>query len=83
MERFTYDAVNAILSHRCFWNNHQVGVYASLPQVVTAVTAIPRLHIKLTMKTLHGALWDVHTAVHTYKVVQITRAIVLPTVLPH
>lgn len=56
MERFTYDAVNAILSHRCFWNNHQVGVYASLPQVVTAVTAIPRLHIKLTMKTLHGAL---------------------------
>lgn len=55
----THYTIDAILSHRSFRNHHQVGLDAPLPQVVTAVTTIPWFHIKLTMKTLHGALWDV------------------------
>lgn len=57
----TYYTIDAILSHRSFRNNDQVGLNAPFPQVVTAVTSVPWLHIKLTMKTLHGALWDVDT----------------------
>ncbi len=52
----THYAVDAILSHRSFRNKHQVGLDTPLPQVVTAVTSVSRLHIKLAMKTLHGAL---------------------------
>lgn len=52
----THYTIDAVLSHRSFRYNHQVGVDAPLPQVVTAFTSVPWLHIKLTMKTLHGAL---------------------------
>ena len=55
----THYTIDAILSQRSFRDNHQVGLNAPLPQVVTAVTSVPWLHIKLAMKTLQGALWDV------------------------
>lgn len=63
LEVFTDHTTDAILSHRPFGNNHQVGVNASLPQVVAALAAVPRLHVKLAVKTLHGGLRDVNTAV--------------------
>lgn len=58
----THYTIDAVRSHWSFRYNHQVGVDAPLPKVVTTLTSIPRLHIKFTMKTLHGALWDVNTA---------------------
>lgn len=61
LESFTYYAIDATLSHCSFRNDHQVSLDASFLQVVTAVTSVPWLHIKLPVKTLHGALWDVDT----------------------
>lgn len=71
MACLTYYTVDAILSHRPFRNNHKVGLDASLSQIVTSVTSIPWLHIELTMKTLHGALWDVDTTSPHTKVRQV------------
>lgn len=59
MAGLTHYTVDAVLPHRSFRNNHKVGLDAPLPQVVTSVTSVPWLYVKLAMKTFHGALGDV------------------------
>lgn len=66
---WTHDVTDAILSNGPFGYDHQVGFDAPLPQVVAAFASITRLHIKLTVQTLHGALWYVNAtgSKHTEK----------------
>lgn len=59
LEKLTDHAADAVLSHGSFRNNHQVGLNAPLSQVVTSISTVPWFQIELSMKTLHGTLWDV------------------------
>lgn len=50
-ERNTHYTIDAILAYGTLGNNNQISLDASLLQVFTAITAIPRLHVKFAMKT--------------------------------
>lgn len=57
----THYSIDAIFAHGSLGHHHQVRLNAPFLQVLTAVSSVPWLHIKLPVQTLQGILGDVHS----------------------
>lgn len=59
----THHSIDAILIDWLLWYDDQVSDDTLFSQVVTPCAPFPRLHFKLPLQAVEGALRDVHAAV--------------------